>query len=563
MLADDDRTDLQAFARTRDEAALSRLVHRHADFVYSTCLRQVRDPSLAEDAAQAVFILLARNAPRLASGNSVVGWLFNVARYTSLNTLRSERRRRKHEKEAAVRADAVVHPVTSLDGPLDPHLDAALARLSGKDRQALFLRFFQDQTHEQIGLSMGTTAHAAKMRVLRALDKLRAQLNSEGLALAPATLEASLLACASSTAPIGFAETASRAARGAGACAGAVAIASATGAMMTLRRVAVIVTLALATPLAAAGAAIALQRNAPRDTALAAAPAVAPATPTSQSSPIPFWRTEFDSVYTLDDGEAIRRIPPPYIEARKGFLQDNYHPIPSAEPGGNGVVGSRSTGNTTDPPDAMYLEWDPVTHRVEKIRRLNWGYWRFESLTVNLIGLRPEQFSMPTSLMDRELPGDWVMRKGATPEQKLASFAKTLEKTPAAFRFEKKTLPRDVVVMKGTFAPDEWPKRTITLTFNAQYIGKGATQGGDVGYFIRAMSRKLLRPVVNEWKGSDAVRIEFPALDFKLRNLPKDEQDKRVRELIASMADQMHIEFVPEQREIETFFIEPSKPAAE
>ena len=59
-------------------------------------------------------------------------------------------------------------------------------------------------------------------------------------------------------------------------------------------------------------------------------------------------------------------------------------------------------------------------------------------------------------------------------------------------------MPREVVVMNGIFAPDEWPKRTVQLSFDVVDKGNNAGQGGDVGSFIRAMSRKLNRPFVIE-----------------------------------------------------------------
>src|SRR5688572_25078145 len=162
---DEDWDDLQAYATRRDEVALTRVIRRHADFVYQACLRQVRDPGLAEDAAQAVFIVLAKKAGRIRQG-ALVGWLFNVARYASHNALRSEKRRRKYEKEAAVPANAVIEPSAMADD-IGAVLDKALARLADKDRQALLLRFFRDRSLENVAATMGTTAEAAKMRIRR------------------------------------------------------------------------------------------------------------------------------------------------------------------------------------------------------------------------------------------------------------------------------------------------------------------------------------------------------------------------------------------------------------
>ena len=56
---------IKMYVEEDKQAAFDTLVRRQMDLVYCTCLRELGEPSLAEDAAQAVFLILARKAPSL------------------------------------------------------------------------------------------------------------------------------------------------------------------------------------------------------------------------------------------------------------------------------------------------------------------------------------------------------------------------------------------------------------------------------------------------------------------------------------------------------------------
>src|SRR5262249_31981489 len=70
---------LKRFAAARDEAAFELLVWRHGKMVFNVCRRICRDPHDAEDAFQAVFLALVRNAGSISKDESVGGWRFRVA----------------------------------------------------------------------------------------------------------------------------------------------------------------------------------------------------------------------------------------------------------------------------------------------------------------------------------------------------------------------------------------------------------------------------------------------------------------------------------------------------
>ncbi len=70
---------LDRFVLARDEAAFEVLVARHGPMVLSVCRAALGDRDAADDAFQAVFLVLVRRAASIRSRGSIASWLFGVA----------------------------------------------------------------------------------------------------------------------------------------------------------------------------------------------------------------------------------------------------------------------------------------------------------------------------------------------------------------------------------------------------------------------------------------------------------------------------------------------------
>ena len=216
---------LQRFVRQEDQEAFGELVRRRVDFVYSAALRQVGgDDHLARDVTQSVFMAFARSAPRLLGRPTLGGWLYTTTRYLSAKAVRSHRRWRHREQEA--QAMRIIDETGAAEPnweQLRPVLDAAMHQLSASDREAVLLRYFEGLPFGEVGVRCALSENAARMRVERALDKLRIQLEKRGVSSTAAALGLALSSHAVIAAPAGLAAAASGAALaalGSGAAAG-------------------------------------------------------------------------------------------------------------------------------------------------------------------------------------------------------------------------------------------------------------------------------------------------------------------------------------------------------
>ena len=202
----DDLTLLREFAASNSEAAFATLVHRHVNVVYSVALRQVRDPLMAEEITQAVFIILARKADALGDQTILPGWLCRTARHVSARALRTQRRRQQREQEAHMQS-ILNEPEAETWQQIAPLLDAAMEKLGQKDHDAVVLRFFQNKNFSEVGLALGASEDAAKMRVSRALEKLRHHFARRGVDSTAAVIGETISANSVQAAPVALAKT--------------------------------------------------------------------------------------------------------------------------------------------------------------------------------------------------------------------------------------------------------------------------------------------------------------------------------------------------------------------
>ncbi len=152
--------------------------------VWGVCRRTVRDTQLAEDAFQAVFVVLVRKADGIRPPAAVGGWLHAVAVHTSLRARAMADRRRRREILDSTIPDC---PAPDVAEPTDPdllrRLDEEIARLPDTLRAAVALCELGGVSRRDAAKRLGVAEGTLSSRLAAARKQLAARLRSRGATL--------------------------------------------------------------------------------------------------------------------------------------------------------------------------------------------------------------------------------------------------------------------------------------------------------------------------------------------------------------------------------------------
>jgi RNA polymerase sigma factor (sigma-70 family) len=191
---------LSCFAERRDAAAFEALVRRHGPMVLGTCRRVLGDTHDAEDAFQAVFLVLVRKAASVTSRETVGGWLYGVAYRTALAARTKRKWRRAREKQVEAMPDSAVEPDDTWS-ELRPLLDKELSRLPEKFRLPVVLCDLEGLPRRQVARQLGLPEGTLSSRLHTGRRTLAQRLSRYGFALSGGALAAALTQRASAAVP--------------------------------------------------------------------------------------------------------------------------------------------------------------------------------------------------------------------------------------------------------------------------------------------------------------------------------------------------------------------------
>jgi RNA polymerase sigma factor (sigma-70 family) len=176
---------LSAYVGGQPEA-FEELMRRHGGMVWGVCRRVLGNAADADDAFQAVFMVLARKAGSLARREQLAGWLYGVALRTANKARVAAARRRRREETVATMTHEAVAPAP--DDLVRPVLDEELSRLPEKFRMPVLLCYLEGNSNDEAARRLGCSVGAVKMRLSRGRDLLRDRLGRRGVAVSAIAL---------------------------------------------------------------------------------------------------------------------------------------------------------------------------------------------------------------------------------------------------------------------------------------------------------------------------------------------------------------------------------------
>ena len=213
--------------------------------------------------------------------------------------------------------------------------------------------------------------------------------------------------------------------------------------------------------------------------------------PTTQPTPPVHPTVDATEPYTLAEGEVLKRVPPPFVEGRLGIYR---------------ATGAAQAEAIPDGANAMILRYD---NGKLTFRGGIFGESYSLSILIDMILEVPEKdIDGDRLLLDRRIAGDFVVRKGATPDQLRDALAKIVsDDTNGKTLLTQRPMDHAVIILKG-----EWtgavpnPAKTFLDVYGGLEVGDATTTvesegSGTMEEFGVAVGKWIKKPVVVEASG--------------------------------------------------------------
>lgn len=162
-----------------DSGAFGELVERYQKVVYTLALRMTGSPEDAADLTQGVFLKAWRGLAGFDPGRRFFSWMYRISIHECLNHRRG--RSRFEELDPDIVSPGRGPEARAEESETEVRVQRALEQLSDGDRQIVILRHFLDRSYEEIAEAIGVPAKTVKSRLFSARQRLRVELEKQGV----------------------------------------------------------------------------------------------------------------------------------------------------------------------------------------------------------------------------------------------------------------------------------------------------------------------------------------------------------------------------------------------
>ena len=166
--------------------AIEALIKRYSALVANVCRLTVADPSAAEDAFQATFLVLLKSAKKIKRQESLAAWLHGVAYRTASRIRKKEQIHPINQStdEVIKQSEDVDDPIIQLARKMELEaLDRELENLPDRLRAPLIEHYLMGLSAPQIAKRMELSTAAVEGRLKRGRRQLRTLLAKRGIGL--------------------------------------------------------------------------------------------------------------------------------------------------------------------------------------------------------------------------------------------------------------------------------------------------------------------------------------------------------------------------------------------
>lgn len=181
--AESDFDTLWKEIRQGNEAALDKLFCSTYSHLYNYGFQISPQESLVKDAIQELFLRIWRTHPNLSQAYSVKSYLLQSLRRILLRNLKAKRNRSKRNKKYIEESFREIYNIEELMIHLETEqeqkemLIKALESLSKRQKEAIFLKFYEGASNKEIAQIMEINAQSVYNLIYRSIERLKTVVN--------------------------------------------------------------------------------------------------------------------------------------------------------------------------------------------------------------------------------------------------------------------------------------------------------------------------------------------------------------------------------------------------